>query len=215
MNFYKDQAGNSKEEYRKPETNPNDLVFSLRNYKNNKKLKGTYLQRTKSQNNYVNMLMLFNKTLDRIKMGNREYGNEKRREITFHSFRRFVKSTISGLGWQDYSEWFLGHSGSTYWRKKEKENAEIFLKVQPYLTFLDIEQMERKGADMETKIEELQTVNQHLVNEQIKRDKQIEVLNSQVKDINEIIGQRFAELLTKYNLTDRKFLNNKNKKEPT
>ena len=30
----------------------------------------------------------------------------------------------------------LGHSGSTYWRKKESEKAEIFRKIEPYLTFL-------------------------------------------------------------------------------
>ena len=33
--------------------------------------------------------------LDRIGMGSREDGNEIRREITLHSFRRFCKSTIS------------------------------------------------------------------------------------------------------------------------
>ena len=103
-------------------------------------------------------------------MGLREDGNENRREITLHSFRRFVKSTISDLGFQDYSEWFIGHSGSTYWRKKDKEKAEIYKKIEPYLTFLDIQQLERKGADMQTKIEELQEVNQVLRNrEQIGR----------------------------------------------
>jgi hypothetical protein len=50
-------------------------------------------------------------------MGNREDGNEIRREITLHSFRRWIKSTISDLGYADYSEWFIGHAGSTYWRK--------------------------------------------------------------------------------------------------
>ena len=30
-----------------------------------------------------------------------------------------VKTTISGLGYSDFSEWFIGHSGSTYWSKKE------------------------------------------------------------------------------------------------
>ena len=64
----------------------------------------------------------FAKTLDRIGMGSREDGNESRRQITF---RRFVKYTISDLGHSDYSEWFIGHSGSTYWRKKDTEKAEI------------------------------------------------------------------------------------------
>jgi hypothetical protein len=66
--------------------------------------------------------------------GDREDGsNERRRKITLHSFRHFVKTTISDLGYGDYSEWFIGHSGSTYWRKKESEKAELFKKIEPYL----------------------------------------------------------------------------------
>jgi len=62
--------------------------------------------------------------------GAREDGNERRRQITLHSFRRFVKSTISDLGYGDYSEWFIDHSGSTYWRKKDSEKAELFSKIE-------------------------------------------------------------------------------------
>ena len=50
-------------------------------------------------------------------MGSREEGIKTRRirrKITLHSFRRFVKTTISDLGYADYSEWFIGHAGSTY-----------------------------------------------------------------------------------------------------
>src|SRR5574342_432880 len=94
-----------------------------------------------------------------------------RREITFHSFRRFVKTTISDLGYADYSEWFIGHSGSTYWRKKDSEKAEIFKKIEPYLTFLNVPQLERQGADLQTKIEELQIINQSLrENDKVKED---------------------------------------------
>ena len=77
--------------------------------------------------------------LDRMGMGNREDGSKnRRRQITLHSFRRFVKTTISDLGYSDFSEWFIGHSGSTYWTKKDLEKTEIFRKVEPYLTFLNI-----------------------------------------------------------------------------
>jgi hypothetical protein len=101
----------------------------------------------------------FAHTLDRIGFGNREDGNENRREITFHSFRRFVKTTISDLGYQDFLEWFIGHAGSTYWRKKDSEKAELFRKIEPYLTFLDITGLESKGADMETKTEHVMAEN--------------------------------------------------------
>jgi hypothetical protein len=89
--------------------------------------------------------------------GDREDGsNERRRKITLHSFRHFVKTTISDLGYGDYSEWFIGHSGSTYWRKKESEKAELFKKIEPYLKFLNIHQLERQGADIQSKVQELE-----------------------------------------------------------
>jgi hypothetical protein len=82
--------------------------------------------------------------LDRIGKGEREDNNEGRRQITFHSFRRFVKTTISDLGYADYSEYFIGHSVSTYWRKKESEKAEIFRRIESYPTFLNIQQLESR-----------------------------------------------------------------------
>ena len=46
--------------------------------------------------------------------------------------------------------------------KKDNEKAEIFKKIEPYLTFLNIQQINRQGVDLETKIEELQDINQIL-----------------------------------------------------
>jgi len=43
----------------------------------------------------------------------------------------FVKTTLSDLGYADYSEYFIGYSVSTYWRKKDSK-ADIFLKSNPY-----------------------------------------------------------------------------------
>ena len=77
-------------------------------------------------NFYTTLVLQFEKTLDRNGMGSREEGIKTRRirrKITLHSFRRFVKTTISDLGYSDYSEWFIGHSGSTYWRKKDNEKS--------------------------------------------------------------------------------------------
>ena len=132
-----------------PKPSPDDLFFSTPRKRKKSSLGGLY----------VHMSEEFAKTLDRIGFGNREDGNERRREITFHSFRRFVKTTISDLGYQDFSEWFIGHAGSTYWRKKDIEKAELFRKIEPYLTFLDITGLESKGADMETKTEHVMAEN--------------------------------------------------------
>ena len=144
--------------YKTPEMNQNELTFSIKQTSD-----------PKPEVLYKNLVETFEKTLDRIGMGEREDGNEIRREITLHSFRRFVKTTISDLGYSDYSEWFIGHSGSTYWRKKDNEKAEIFKKIEPYLTFLNILQLNRQGADLETKIEELQDINHLLRNKQNER----------------------------------------------
>jgi integrase len=133
-----------------PKANPDDLFFAMpRKRKTSNNFRGLYV--------YMNEE--FARTLDRIGLGNREDGNEGRREITFHSFRRFVKTTISDLGYQDFSEWFIGHAGSTYWRKKDSEKAELFRKIEPYITFLDVTGLESKGADIETKTSQVMAEN--------------------------------------------------------
>jgi integrase len=146
-------SGKAISQWVEPKPSPDDLFFAMpRNRKRRSSLRGLY----------VHMSEEFAKTLDRTGFGNREDGNERRREITFHSFRRFVKTTISDLGYQDFSEWFIGHAGSTYWRKKDSEKAELFRKIEPYLTFLDITGLESKGADMETKTEQVMGENRSL-----------------------------------------------------
>ena len=161
---YKDkETGKSVEEYRTPQKDVNDFLFSVRQNEDDDSNNTNSSNRI--NNFYTTLVLQFEKTLDRNGMGSREEGIKTRRirrKITLHSFRRFVKTTISDLGYSDYSEWFIGHSGSTYWRKKDNEKAEIFQKIEPYLTFLNIQQLKRQGADLETKIEELQDINQVL-----------------------------------------------------
>src|SRR5919198_3373571 len=48
-------------------------------------------------NLYHDLVASFGKTLDHMNKGDREdVSNDRRREITLHSFRRFVKTTVSG-----------------------------------------------------------------------------------------------------------------------
>lgn len=110
---------------------------------------------------YVTLLILFEKTMDQLKVGYEDI-SKRRRKITLHSMRRFVKSTISDLGFSDYSEWYIGHEGSTYYRRSEKEKLELFNKIEPYLTFLDQTTLERKGADMSNRIEIMEQENREL-----------------------------------------------------
>jgi hypothetical protein len=186
------KTGKLIDEYRTPEKNSDDLMFSLpihTNKKNNDRSSNNNgsprSPRSKPHNTYYHMAALFSRTLDRIGMGSREESNERRRKITLHSLRRFTKSTISDLGYSDYSEWFIGHAGSTYWRKKDSEKAEIFKKIEPYLTFLNLPQLERQGADLETKIEELQDINHLLRNKQNEKEEQIKNLEESVKFLSD------------------------------
>ena len=152
VSYKEESEGMTITEQRNPERKGTDLIF------------GIYQREPNPEWLYDDFGKSFAKTLDRIGKGTREDGNERRRQITFHSFRRFVKTTISDRGYADYSEYFIGHSGSTYWRKKDLEKAEIFRKIEPYLTFLNVHQLERQGADIQSKVAELEDLNQSLRN---------------------------------------------------
>jgi len=162
-------------EYRTPTLNSNDLIFSV--YQSNQDPNPFSL--------YTDIRKSFAKTLDRMGKGEREDSNERRRQITLHSFRRFVKSTISDLGYSDYSEWFIGHSVSTYYRKKDSEKVDIFRKIEPYLTFLNVYELERQGADIQTKIEELEYLNQSMRERDKTKDDSISMLADQILTLTE------------------------------
>jgi integrase len=164
------ENGKTVTQYRTPSMKGSDLVFSVHRSSGN----------PNPVNLYVEFRTYFAKTLDRMGKGAREDGNERRREITLHSFRRFVKTTISDLGYQDFSEYFIGHSGSTYWTKKESEKAEIFRKIEPYLTFLNVHQLERQGADIQSKIEALEELNQSFKERDKMKDDAIAHLSDQL-----------------------------------
>jgi hypothetical protein len=162
--------GSTITQYRTPPKEETDLVFAVYQTKRMPNPDGIYDDIAKA----------FARTLDRMGRGEREDSNQTRRQITLHSFRRFVKTTISDLGYYDFSEYFIGHSGSTYWRKKDLEKIEIFRKIEPYLTFLNVHTLERQGADIQSKIEELEELNQSFRERDKMKDDAIAHLSDQV-----------------------------------
>jgi integrase len=132
-----------KNEERPRNPNPDDLVF-------------TVYRSTKPNVVYVKILKEFEKLLAIAGLDDRkEEGVQKRRKITLHSFRRFVKTVISDQTNQDYSEWFLGHNKSPYYTKKEPERREIYAtKCMKYFTFLDYSTLEATGKNIESKLSE-------------------------------------------------------------
>jgi integrase len=105
---------------------------------------------------YIKIVNEFQKLLSIAKMDERkENGLGRRRKITLHSLRRFVKTVISDQVGQDYSEWFLGHAKSPYYTKKEIDRREIYsTKCMKYLTFLDYTALEAQGKNIEAKLSE-------------------------------------------------------------
>jgi integrase len=104
---------------------------------------------------YVKVLTEFEKLLSVVGLDERKEGKQRRRKITLHSFRRFVKTVISDQTNTDYSEWFLGHNKSPYYTKKEPERREIYAtKCMKYLTFLDYTTLESTGRNIEAKLSE-------------------------------------------------------------
>lgn len=135
-------------------------------------------------NLYYAIIPEFRATLERNGLSERYDNRGKRRKISFHRCRSFVLSTISDLGHGDYGEGFIGHSGSTYYRKTDAEKLAIFKKIEPYLTYLDYSELDAKGSDIETKLEQ--------------KDKRITILEKQLGDIQEQLKE-FGEYMRRNN----------------
>jgi integrase len=127
----------------KPRTrDEDDLVFTVYNTKSPTTI-------------YVKVITKFEKLLSVVGLDERKGGKQRRRKITLHSLRRFVKTVISDQTNTDYSEWFLGHNKSPYYTKKEPERREIYAtKCMKYLTFLDYTTLETTGKNIESKLSE-------------------------------------------------------------
>jgi integrase len=78
--------------YRKRGLNPDDLVFNVYNVE------------SKPETLYLKLEIEFTKVLKVAGLDERKEGM-RRRKITLHSLRRFVKTVISDQVGGDYSEW--------------------------------------------------------------------------------------------------------------
>jgi hypothetical protein len=98
---------------------------------------------------------------------------------------------------------------STYWRKKDSEKAELFCKIEPYLTFLNVHLLERQGADIQTKVEELEQLNQSMRDRDKMKDDAIAHLSDQLVAITtrlqELERRQMAVQMTLFNCSDTAF----------
>jgi hypothetical protein len=103
----------------------------------------------------------FNKVLNQLKIGYEDLA-KRRHKITLHSFRRAYKTIISNMGYSEFSEWALNHSGSPYYQVPEKEKYELFRKIEPYITFLDQNELKSSHADLKSRLESIEQENTDL-----------------------------------------------------
>jgi integrase len=114
---------------------------------------------------YTTMMTKFEELIDRLggKFAEFENSQNRRRKITFHSIRRMVKSVISDLGLEQYSEIYIGHnSKSTYYRISLPDRIKLFRKIEPYLTFLNYHDLEARAQDTESRLEIMEQRNREL-----------------------------------------------------
>jgi integrase len=144
---------------------------------------------------YPKILVEFQKVLYLAGFKDRkDEGVYKRRKITFHSFRRFVKTTLSGSNdaGYDYSEWFLGHSTrSTYFQMKEEKRREIYTKYMKYFTYLDYSLLEAKGKDVESQLEERKQEIKQLKQRDKTNDEAIAKMQEQLTKLQDEVSLQY------------------------
>ena len=114
---------------------------------------------------YKKMQVQFRRALSQAQRDTKkEEGIIKRGLVTFHSFRRYVKTTITNQTRNDaYAEWFIGHSGSPYYTNKPEQLKSIYKEdCMRYLTFLDYLTVESVARNSEEQIKELRKENELL-----------------------------------------------------
>ena len=135
------------------------------------------------QSIYLKLMFEFQRLLQVSGFSDRKEGMN-RRKITLHSFRRFVKTTISDCAGKEYSEWFLGHAKSSYYVSKPQVRSSTYAeKCMKYLTFLDYTTLEVAEKRVEAQLAQ--------------KDQQLELMRDQLSLLHERHKQReneFAEL---------------------
>jgi hypothetical protein len=140
-----------------PKQKDSDLIFEAYWYKTNNN--NDSKEDESLAHIYNNLHIQFKKTLNLMGVFYENDTTKRRRKLTFHSFRRWTKSTIADVSSSDYSEWWIGHSGSTYYRKSDKEKFEIFRKLEPYLVFQDYKGLTERSNVIQDRVDVLEQEN--------------------------------------------------------
>jgi integrase len=161
--YISDEASTQLKRFIDSKRSTNDLVFALENKEN-----------IDANSIYLNLRIHFVRILKKLGLDKR-IDNTNRRAISFHLLRTFTKTVIANQTNTDFSEYMLGHEGSTYYLSKEPERRDLYLKCMPYLTFLEYETVESIGQSYLSKLAE--------------RDKEIADLRQNLQGIAESVRE--------------------------
>ncbi|MGH9974759.1 MAG: tyrosine-type recombinase/integrase [Nitrososphaeraceae archaeon] len=164
--------------------------FSIYNVKKNRRNLESLVFQVQTNNEnvtpqslYTKILLQFQKLLEVSGFNERKEGM-KRRKITLHSFRRFVKTTLSDCVGKEYSEWYLGHAKSGYYVSKPEVRAITYAeKAMKYLTFLDYSSLEATGKNIESKLSEKEQEIQMLRQKDAMNTDAISALSDQLSHV--------------------------------
>jgi integrase len=141
---------------------------------------------------YNKLHIPFRRVLTLAQRGSRkEEGIVKRGLVTFHSFRRFVKTTIANQTRNDaYAEWFIGHAKSPYYTNKPDKLKSIYKDdCMKFLTFLDYPTIESLGRSLDSKLKEVQRENEllkaQLRHMEVTKESELQQLKQQVSEYND------------------------------
>lgn len=186
----------------KPIMREDDLVFSTKfSYNDNDKDTARLIPRRICENEadhirhlYTSLVLDFNKLIKRLNVGY-ENTNRRRHIYTFHSLRRYYKSTLADLISTDFSEWAIGHAGtySTYYRKSDNEKYKLFQKAESALTLLDQSELNNVYKDTQSRLEKMEGENIALKNKVTEMDREREHFTHNYDEIRKVMD-RIGEL---------------------
>lgn len=160
-----------------PAKNGDDLLFS--GYED-----------SKINSMYVTITSDFHKLLKDVELDQRH--EDRRHHITLKSFRAFVRSQISDQGHLDYAEYHIGHKNSPYWKRTDAVKYETFKKIEPAITYLNIDAISEYKKDVQSRQDihedEISALNKRYVDLQSERSneqKRIEELEKQNRKLDE------------------------------
>jgi integrase len=179
----------------------NDLVFARLRADGD-------IERQHPSSLYKKMQIQFRRVLQQAQRGTKkEDGIVKRGLVTFHSFRRFVKTTIANQTRNDaYAEWFIGHAKSPYYTNKPEKLKSIYKEdCMRYLTFLEYPTVQSLGRDVDARLKEVLKENELLKakvrhvevtkESELQQLKQRDVLNTEaISDLTDMIMDLKSEV---------------------